>query len=346
LYTTYFEKDRKKPTDIKAMRIQLASPETIRSWSYGEVTKPETINYRSFKPEKDGLFCERIFGPVKDWECACGKYKRIRYRGVICDRCGVEVTHSRVRRERMGHIELAVPVAHIWFLKGVPSRIGYMLDMTVRNLERILYYESHVVIDPGNTDLQFKQLIDDETYNELLDAGHEFVAKMGGEAIRDLLAMINVEELSIELRAQAKVETSAQRKKDILKRLRVVEAFRQSNNRPEWMILEVIPVLPPDLRPLVPLEGGRFATSDLNDLYRRVINRNNRLKKLIEIRAPEVILRNEKRMLQEAVDALFDNSRRSRAVRGQGNRPLKSLSDMLKGKQGRFRQNLLGKRVA
>ena len=345
MYTTYFEKDRKKPTDIKAMRIQLASPETIRSWSFGEVTKPETINYRSFKPEKDGLFCERIFGPVKDWECACGKYKRIRYRGVICDRCGVEVTHSRVRRERMGHIELAVPVAHIWFLKGVPSRIGYMLDMTVRNLERILYYESHVVIDPGNTDLQFKQLIDDETYNELLDAGHEFVAKMGGEAIRDLLAMINVEELSIELRAQAKVETSAQRKKDILKRLRVVEAFRQSNNRPEWMILEVIPVLPPDLRPLVPLEGGRFATSDLNDLYRRVINRNNRLKKLIEIRAPEVILRNEKRMLQEAVDALFDNSRRSRAVRGQGNRPLKSLSDMLKGKQGRFRQNLLGKRV-
>jgi len=345
LYTTFFEKDRKKPTDIKAMRIQLASPETIRSWSYGEVTKPETINYRSFKPEKDGLFCERIFGPVKDWECACGKYKRIRYRGVICDRCGVEVTHSRVRRERMGHIELAVPVAHIWFLKGVPSRIGYMLDMTVRNLERILYYESHVVIDPGNTDLKFKQLIDDETYNELLDAGHEFTAKMGGEAIRDLLAMINVEELSIELRAQAKVETSAQRKKDVLKRLRVVEAFRQSNNKPEWMILEVIPVLPPDLRPLVPLEGGRFATSDLNDLYRRVINRNNRLKKLIEIRAPEVILRNEKRMLQEAVDALFDNSRRSRAVRGQGNRPLKSLSDMLKGKQGRFRQNLLGKRV-
>jgi DNA-directed RNA polymerase subunit beta' len=327
------------------MRIQLASPEVIRSWSFGEVTKPETINYRSFKPEKDGLFCERIFGPVKDWECACGKYKRIRYRGVICDRCGVEVTHSRVRRERLGHIELAVPVAHIWFLKGVPSRIGYMLDMTVRNLERVLYYESHVVLDPGNTELKPKELIDDETYNDLLDQGAEFTAKMGGEAIRDLLAQINVEETSINLRAQAKVETSVQRKKDVLKRLRVVEAFRQSHNRAEWMILEVIPVLPPDLRPLVPLEGGRFATSDLNDLYRRVINRNNRLKKLIEIRAPEVILRNEKRMLQEAVDALFDNSRRSRAVRGQGNRPLKSLSDMLKGKQGRFRQNLLGKRV-
>jgi DNA-directed RNA polymerase subunit beta' len=339
------EKDRKKPTDIKSMRIQLASPEVVRSWSFGEVVKPETINYRSFKPEKDGLFCERIFGPVKDWECACGKYKRIRYRGVICDRCGVEVTHSRVRRERLGHIELAVPVAHIWFLKGVPSRIGYMLDMSVRNLERILYYESHVVIDPGNTELKYKELIDDDTYNDLLDQGAEFTAMMGGEAIRELLAQINVEEESINLRAQSKVETSVQRKKDVLKRLRVVEAFRQSQNRADWMILEVIPVLPPDLRPLVPLEGGRFATSDLNDLYRRVINRNNRLKKLIEIRAPEVILRNEKRMLQEAVDALFDNSRRSRAVRGQGNRPLKSLSDMLKGKQGRFRQNLLGKRV-
>jgi len=345
LYTTLFEKDRSKPTDIKAMRIQIASPETIRQWSYGEVTKPETINYRSFKPEKDGLFCERIFGPVKDWECTCGKYKRIRYRGVICDRCGVEVTHSRVRRERMGHIELAVPVAHIWFLKGVPSRIGYMLDMTVRNLERILYYESHIVLDPGDTDLKFKELIDDETFSELMDQGKEFTAKMGGEAIRDLLKMINIEELAITLRAQSKVETSVQRKKDVLKRLKVVESFRQSHNKSEWMILGVIPVLPPDLRPLVPLEGGRFATSDLNDLYRRVINRNNRLKKLIEIRAPEVILRNEKRMLQEAVDALFDNSRRSRAVRGQGNRPLKSLSDMLKGKQGRFRQNLLGKRV-
>ncbi len=340
------DKDRKKPTDISAMHIQLASPEVIRSWSFGEVAKPETINYRSFKPEKEGLFCERIFGPVKDWECACGKYKRIRYRGVICDRCGVEVTHSRVRRERLGHIELAVPVAHIWFLKGVPSRIGYILDMSVRNLERVLYYESYVVIDPGNTELKYKELIDEEKYSELIEQeGVEFSAKMGGEAVSDLLSQINIEEESIKLRAQAKVETSVQRKKDVLKRLRVVEAFRQSTNKPEWMILEVVPVLPPDLRPLVPLEGGRFATSDLNDLYRRVINRNNRLKKLIEIRAPEVILRNEKRMLQEAVDALFDNSRRARAVRGQGNRPLKSLSDMLKGKQGRFRQNLLGKRV-
>ena len=339
------EKDRKKSTDIKAMRIQIASPDVVRSWSFGEVTKPETINYRSFKPEKDGLFCERIFGPVKDWECACGKYKRIRYRGVICDRCGVEVTHSRVRRERLGHIDLAVPVAHIWFLKGVPSRIGYMLDMSVRNLERILYYESHVVIEPGDSGLKYKELIDDDTYNELLDKGVELNVMMGGAAIRELLARMNMDEEALDLRAQAKVETSVQRKKDILKRLRVVEAFRQSSNRPEWMILDVIPVLPPDLRPLVPLEGGRFATSDLNDLYRRVINRNNRLRKLIEIRAPEVILRNEKRMLQEAVDALFDNSRRSRAVRGQGNRPLKSLSDMLKGKQGRFRQNLLGKRV-
>ena len=346
MYNSYVDKDRKKPTDIQAMRIQLASPDVIRSWSFGEVVKPETINYRSFKPEKEGLFCERIFGPVKDWECACGKYKRIRYRGVICDRCGVEVTHSRVRRERLGHIDLAVPVAHIWFLKGVPSRIGYVLDMSVRNLERILYYESHVVIDPGNTELSVKELIDEEKYIELSDQpGVEFTAKMGGEAIRDLLSQLNVEEESVNLRVQAKVETSVQRKKDALKRLRVIEAFRQSPNSPEWMILDVIPVLPPDLRPLVPLEGGRFATSDLNDLYRRVINRNNRLKKLIEIRAPEVILRNEKRMLQEAVDALFDNSRRARAVRGQGNRPLKSLSDMLKGKQGRFRQNLLGKRV-
>ncbi|HMA76228.1 MAG TPA: DNA-directed RNA polymerase subunit beta', partial [Candidatus Krumholzibacteriaceae bacterium] len=333
------------PGGIDAMGIKLASPEAIRSWSYGEVLKPETINYRSFKPEKDGLFCERIFGPVKDWECACGKYKRIRYRGVICDRCGVEVTHSKVRRERMGHIELAVPVAHIWFLKGIPSRIGYMLGISIRNLERILYYESRVVIDPGESGLEHKQLIDDETYYELVEKEVEFTAKMGGMAIRELLAQVDIEEESINLRAQAKVETSMQRKKKVLKRLRVMEAFLGSPNKAEWMILETIPVLPPDLRPLVPLEGGRFATSDLNDLYRRVINRNNRLKKLIEIRAPEVILRNEKRMLQEAVDALFDNGRRSRPVRGHGNRPLKSLSDMLKGKKGRFRQNLLGKRV-
>ncbi len=340
------DREGRKRFSFHSIRIQLASPETIRRWSSGEVTKPETINYRSFKPERDGLFCEKIFGPVKDWECSCGRYKRIRYRGVVCDRCGVEVTQAKVRRERQGHIELAVPVSHIWFFKGVPSRIGNLLDMSIRDLERVLYYESYVVIDPGNTDLKRKQLLGEDEMLELQENdGLQFEAKMGSEAIRDLLASIDLEELSAELRANAKMETSAQRKKETLKRLRIVEAFRQSGNKPEWMILEVIPVLPPDLRPLVPLEGGRFATSDLNDLYRRVINRNNRLKKLIEIKAPEVILRNEKRMLQEAVDALFDNGRRSRAVRGQGNRPLKSLSDQLKGKQGRFRQNLLGKRV-
>jgi DNA-directed RNA polymerase subunit beta' len=331
---------------FNAIRIQLASPETIRSWSSGEVTKPETINYRSFKPEKDGLFCERIFGPVKDWECNCGKYKRIRYRGVICDRCGVEVTQAKVRRERLGNIELAVPVSHIWYFKSVPSRIGHLLEMSVRDLERVLYYESYIVVDPGNTTLAPRQLLTEDEYQELRDdPNNEFVAKMGGEAVRELLTAVDLEEMSAGLKQRAKVETSLQRKKETLKRLRTVEAFRQSGNRPEWMIVTVIPVLPPDLRPLVPLDGGRFATSDLNDLYRRVINRNNRLKKLMSIKAPQVILRNERRMLQEAVDALFDNGRRSRAVRGQGNRPLKSLSDMLKGKQGRFRQNLLGKRV-
>ena len=339
------DRDRKKPTDFKSIRIMLASPERIREWSYGEVTKPETINYRSFKPEKDGLFCERIFGPVKDWECSCGKYKRIRYRGVICDRCGVEVTRANVRRERLGHIELAVPISHIWFFKGLPSRIGHLLNMTIRDLERVLYYESYFVIDPGDTDLEAQQLITEDKYMELQEAGKEFDARMGAEAIKVLLQGIDLEFLSKDLRTRIVTETSTQRKKDLLKRLKVVEAFRSSENKPEWMIMDVIPVLPPELRPLVPLEGGRFATSDLNDLYRRVINRNNRLKKLVEIKAPEVILRNEKRMLQEAVDALFDNGRRSRAVRGQGNRPLKSLSDMLKGKQGRFRQNLLGKRV-
>src|SRR3989454_6099164 len=332
---------------FNSIRIMLASPETIRGWSHGEVTKPETINYRSFKPERDGLFCEKIFGPVKDWECNCGKYKRIRYRGVICDRCGVEVTQAKVRRERLGHIELAVPVSHIWFFKGVQSRIGHLLDMSIRDLERILYYESFVVIEAGKTGFKRREIISEDQYNEVMDEQPDngLKAKMGAEAIRDLLAELDLEELSTELRAQSKIETSVQRKREVLKRLRVAEAFRHSGNRPEWMILTVVPVLPPDLRPLVPLEGGRFATSDLNDLYRRVINRNNRLKKLIDIKAPEVILRNEKRMLQEAVDALFDNGRRSRAVRGQGNRPLKSLSDMLKGKQGRFRQNLLGKRV-
>ncbi len=335
----------KKPSDFYAIRIQLASPEAIRSWSYGEVTKPETINYRSFKPEREGLFCERIFGPVKDWECSCGKYKRIRFKGIVCDRCGVEVTQSKVRRERMGHIELAVPVSHIWYFKSIPSRIGYLLNLSIRDLEKILYYESYVVIDPGNTGLKYKDIISEEEYVELEESGKEFVARMGAEAILELLKQLDIEELSISLRAQVKVETSTQRKKDTLKRLRVIEAFRQSQNRPEWMILTAIPVMPPDLRPLVPLEGGRFATSDLNDLYRRVINRNNRLKKLMEIKAPEVILRNEKRMLQEAVDALLDNGRRTQSVRGDSKRPLKSLSDLLRGKQGRFRQNLLGKRV-
>jgi len=333
-------------SNFEYIRVGIASPEQIRDWSYGEVTKPETINYRSFKPEKDGLFCEKIFGPVKDWECHCGKYKRIRYRGVICDRCGVEVTLSKVRRERMGHIELAVPVAHIWFFKSLPSRMGYLLDMTLRDLEKVIYYANYVVVEPGNTEYEKKQLITEDEYLDALEQGaNGFVAKIGAEAVRDLLAEIDIEDMSEELRAKAKIETSVHRKKNILKRLKVVEALRQSTNRPQWMIMTVVPVIPPDLRPLVPLEGGRFATSDLNDLYRRVINRNNRLKKLIEMRAPEVILRNEKRMLQESVDALFDNGRRSRAVRGRGKRPLKSLSDMLKGKQGRFRQNLLGKRV-
>ena len=335
----------RKPTDFDSIRIQLASPETIRAWSRGEVTKPETINYRSFKPERDGLFCERIFGPVKDWNCHCGKYKGIRYRGVVCDRCGVEVTQAKVRRERLGHIDLAVPVSHIWYFKSLPSRIGALLDISMRNLERILYYESYVVIDERDAEVERLQLLTEEELFEVLEAGGDPDVEMGAPAIKRLLEQIDIEELSAELRTQVRMETSIQRKQEALKRLKVVEAFRQSENRPEWMILENIPVIPPDLRPLVPLEGGRFATSDLNDLYRRVINRNNRLKKLIHIKAPEVILRNEKRMLQEAVDALFDNGRRSRAVRGDGNRSLKSLSDLLKGKQGRFRQNLLGKRV-
>ncbi|MFH1680184.1 MAG: DNA-directed RNA polymerase subunit beta' [Candidatus Eisenbacteria bacterium] len=341
------EREERQPASFESIRIQLASPETILGWSYGEVTKPETINYRSFKPEKDGLFCEKIFGPVKDWECNCGKYKRIRYRGVVCDRCGVEVTQAKVRRERLGHIKLAVPVSHIWYFKGIPSRIGHLLDMSVRDLERILYYESYVVTDPKDTPLQQKELLSEDRFLALRKefGADGFEADMGAEAIKKLLKAVAIEELANDLRVIAKTEVSVQRKKETLKRLKVVEAFRKSGNKPEWMILDIVPVLPPDLRPLVPLEGGRFATSDLNDLYRRVINRNNRLKKLVEIRAPEVILRNEKRMLQEAVDALFDNGRRTRAVRGPGNRPLKSLSDMLKGKQGRFRQNLLGKRV-
>jgi DNA-directed RNA polymerase subunit beta' len=334
--------------DFNAIKISLASPDKIRSWSYGEVTKPETINYRTFKPERDGLFCAKIFGPITDWECLCGKYKRMKHRGVICDKCGVEVTKSKVRRERMGHIELASPVSHVWFFKGLPSRIGHLLDITLRDLERILYFESYVVIDPGEIEnvIEEKELLTEERYRELrTEHGDVFVAKMGAEAIKELLRLVQVDELSDELRLIMRTETSQIKKLKAAKRLKVVDAFRKSGHRPEWMILEAIPVIPPELRPLVPLDGGRFATSDLNDLYRRVINRNNRLKKLLELRAPDVIVRNEKRMLQEAVDALFDNGRRGRVLKGSNNRPLKSLSDTLKGKQGRFRQNLLGKRV-
>ncbi|MBU1354988.1 MAG: DNA-directed RNA polymerase subunit beta' [Candidatus Edwardsbacteria bacterium] len=335
-----------KNYDFDSIRIGLASPELVMSWSYGEVTKPETINYRTFKPERDGLFCEKIFGPTKDWECNCGKYKKIRFRGVVCDRCGVEVTLSKVRRERMGHIKLAVPVAHIWYVKSLPSRVGQLLGVTMRDLERVLYYESYIVIDPGASSHHKKDLINEEQCIRAEEEfGKDFVAKMGAEAVRDLLKEINLDDLSAELKVGLRREVSVESKKDLLKRLRIVEALRQSGNRPEWMIMDILPVIPPDLRPLVPLEGGRFATSDLNDLYRRVLTRNNRLKKIIDMRAPEIILRNEKRMLQEAVDALLDNGRRSRAIKGRGNRELKSLSDILRGKQGRFRQNLLGKRV-
>ncbi len=333
--------------DFEAIRISLASPEKIRQWSHGEVTKPETINYRTFKPERDGLFCARIFGPVADWECLCGKYKRMKHRGVICDKCGVEVTQAKVRRERLGHIDLASPCSHVWFFKGLPSRIGHLLDIPLRELEKVLYFESYIVIDPGDVPgLKERELVSDERYRELVrDYPAQFVAKMGAEAIKELLAMVQIEELATDLRKRMKEETSQQKKLKYSKRLKVATSFLKSGNRPEWMILDVIPVIPPELRPLVPLDGGRFATSDLNDLYRRVINRNNRLKKLMELRAPEVIVRNEKRMLQEAVDALFDNGRRGRVLRGVNNRPLKSLSGTLKGKQGRFRQNLLGKRV-
>ena len=328
------------------MRIGLASPEKIRAWSHGEVTKPETINYRTLKPERDGLFCERIFGPTKDWECHCGKYKRIRYKGVVCDKCGVEVTRSKVRRDRMGSIELAAPVSHIWYFKGIPCRMGAILDIGQRALEKVLYFASYIVLDPGDTNLTKKQLLTEVEYQEKLD---EYVPTfrlgMGAEAIKELLHEINVPELTKELRAALKTETSLQKRRNIVRRLDVCEAFLKSGNKPEWMIMDVIPVIPPDLRPMVQLDGGRFATSDLNDLYRRVINRNNRLKRLQELQAPDIIVRNEKRMLQEAVDALIDNGRRGRAVTGPGTRPLKSLSDMLKGKQGRFRQNLLGKRV-
>src|SRR5213594_3767791 len=335
-------------SDFDAIRISLASPDKIMSWSHGEVTKPETINYRTFKPERDGLFCARIFGPVTDWGCLCGKYKRMKHRGVICDKCGVEVTLSKVRRERLGHIELASPCSHVWFFKGLPSRIGHLLDISLRDLESVLYFEAYVVVEPGDAPVKEREVIKDEAKYRELDQQYRpagFKAMMGAEAIKELLKRVEVEALSSELREKMKNETSLQKKLKHTKRLKVVEAFRKSGNKPNWMILDVIPVIPPELRPLVPLDGGRFATSDLNDLYRRVINRNNRLKKLMDLHAPEVIVRNEKRMLQEAVDALFDNGRRGRVLRGANNRPLKSLSDTLKGKQGRFRQNLLGKRV-
>ena len=331
--------------NFESIQISLASPEKILEWSHGEVTKPETINYRTLKPERDGLFCERIFGPMKDWECHCGKYKRIRYKGIVCDRCGVEVTKAKVRRERMGHIKLAAPVSHIWYFKGIPSRMGLCLDVTPRNLEKVLYFAAYIVTDPGDTDLAYKEILTEQQYREKKDEyGDRFKAAMGAEAIKKLLMDIDLDELAEDLREKLKA-ASGQKKIRIVRRLEVIEALRHSGNRPEWMIMDVIPVIPPDIRPMVQLDGGRFATSDLNDLYRRVINRNNRLNRLLELGAPDIIVRNEKRMLQEAVDSLIDNGRRGRAVTGPGARPLKSLSDMLKGKQGRFRQNLLGKRV-
>ncbi|MDE6654025.1 MAG: DNA-directed RNA polymerase subunit beta', partial [Muribaculaceae bacterium] len=361
-----FRKENKTKNGFSKITIGLASPEEISKNSSGEVLKPETINYRTYKPERDGLFCERIFGPVKDYECHCGKYKRIRYKGITCDRCGVEVTEKKVRRERMGHIQLVVPVAHIWYFRSLPNKIGYLLGLPSKKLDSVIYYEKYIVINPGpfaegENPLQKLDLLSEEEYferleqlpkdNQLLDDSdpNKFVVKMGAEAIYDLLKDLDLDKLSYQLRDQASRDGSQQRKNEALKRLQVVESFRSSMargiSRPEWMILHIVPVIPPELRPLVPLDGGRFATSDLNDLYRRVIIRNNRLKRLIEIKAPEVILRNEKRMLQEAVDSLLDNSRKSSAVKSDANRPLKSLSDSLKGKQGRFRQNLLGKRV-
>ena len=337
--------DGYQPITFDAIKIGLASPEKIREWSHGEVLKPETINYRTLKPERDGLFCERIFGPSKDWECHCGKYKKIRYKGVVCDRCGVEVTKASVRRERMGHIELAAPVSHIWYFKGIPSRMGLMLDLSPRTLEKVLYFANYIVLDKGDTDLAYKQVLTEREYQEAYDKwGDRFRVGMGAEAVKELLEAIDMEKESEELKKGLK-ESTGQKRARIIKRLEVVEAFRESGNKPEWMVMTVIPVIPPDLRPMVQLDGGRFATSDLNDLYRRIINRNNRLKRLLELHAPEIIVRNEKRMLQEAVDALIDNGRRGRPVTGPGNRALKSLSDMLKGKSGRFRQNLLGKRV-
>ena len=339
-------KSQSQSDEFDSIKIGLASPEMIRAWSFGEVKKPETINYRTFKPERDGLFCAKIFGPVKDYECLCGKYKRLKHRGVICEKCGVEVALSKVRRDRMGHIELASPVAHIWFLKSLPSRIGLLLDMTLRDIERILYFESFVVTDPGMTTLEKGQLLTDEQYYEAMEEfSDEFDAKMGAEAVQALMKDLNVDEEVARLREEIPATNSETKLKKLSKRLKLLEAFNASGNKPEWMVMTVLPVLPPDLRPLVPLDGGRFATSDLNDLYRRVINRNNRLKRLLDLNAPDIIVRNEKRMLQEAVDALLDNGRRGRAITGSNKRPLKSLADMIKGKQGRFRQNLLGKRV-
>ena len=331
--------------NFDSMRIGLASPEQIASWSHGEVKKPETINYRTLKPERDGLFCEKIFGPTRDWECHCGKYKRIRHKGVVCDRCGVEVTKSKVRRDRMGHIDLAAPVSHIWYFKGIPSRMGLILDISPRSLEKVLYFAAYIVLDPKDTPLMRRQLLTEKEYRDYYEKyGSHFEVGMGAEAIKRLLEELDLDKMSRELRQELK-EVSGQRRIRAIRRLEVVEAFRKSGNKPHWMIMDVVPVIPPELRPMVQLDGGRFATSDLNDLYRRVINRNNRLKRLLELKAPDIIVRNEKRMLQEAVDALIDNGRRGRPVTGPGNRPLKSLSDMLKGKQGRFRQNLLGKRV-
>ncbi|MBI3179648.1 MAG: DNA-directed RNA polymerase subunit beta', partial [Deltaproteobacteria bacterium] len=343
---SFFEKP-KEPEHFNAIKLAVASPEKIREWSHGEVKKPETINYRTFKPERDGLFCAKIFGPVKDYECNCGKYKRMKHRGIVCEKCGVEVIQSKVRRERLGHINLATPVAHIWFLRSLPSRIGAVLDMSLKELEKILYCESYVVVDPLQTDLSKGQFLSEEDYQASIEkyGPESFKAEMGGEAIRDLLRQIDIPALAKELRKDMLETNSEAKRKKYAKRLKVCESIRDSGNKGEWMMLEVIPVLPPDLRPLVPLDGGRFATSDLNDLYRRVINRNNRLKRLQELNAPEIIIRNEKRMLQEAVDALFDNGRRGKTITGPNKRPLKSLSDMIKGKQGRFRQNLLGKRV-
>ncbi len=344
--TNLFKQQVQAPA-FDQIRISIASPDDISSWSFGEIKKPETINYRTFKPERDGLFCARIFGPIKDYECLCGKYKRMKYKGLICEKCGVEVTLAKVRRERMGHIQLAAPVAHIWFLKSLPSRIGLLLDMTLKDLERVLYFENYIVTEQGTTTLEEKQLLTEEQYNQAVEQyGQDaFTAGIGAEAIRELLTGMDLRKIRDQLRQEIAEATTELKPKKLAKRLKVIEAFIESGNRPEWMILTVVPVIPPELRPLVPLDGGRFATSDLNDLYRRVINRNNRLKRLMELRAPDIIIRNEKRMLQESVDALFDNGRRGRVITGANKRPLKSLADMLKGKQGRFRQNLLGKRV-